>query len=158
MLTKLPQRADDPRFDITARAGYAALHSQYRGRTIVNTALLAAAGLTVALGLAHSALGEVLIFRHWRRDPAALRQAGLPPRHMRILWASWHLATLFGLAFAAILYAAAMSGTGPAGVLPVTQAIAVATCAGGGLVLAATRGRHPGWIVLLMIAGLTWWS
>jgi hypothetical protein len=124
----------------------------------MNIALIAASGLAAALGLAHSVIGEVLIFRAWRRDPAVLKQAGLPLRHTRILWASWHLVTLFGWAFAALLYTAASDVAASPLSASITAAIAIATLAGGILVLAATRGRHPGGIVLLLIAGLAWWS
>jgi hypothetical protein len=33
----------------------------------------------------------------------------------------------------------------------------LATLAGGTLVLYATRGRHPGWAALLVVAALVWW-
>ena len=55
--------------------------------------LLVAAGLTVAIAMVHSVLGERRIFRRLRGGVPQLSafQVG-------ILWASWHLVSLFCLA------------------------------------------------------------
>ena len=73
----------------------------------MQTYLLAAAVIAVVVGIVHSALGEFLIFRKLRSvglvptEPASPLQS----RHIRILWATWHLASVFGFALAAILFA-----------------------------------------------------
>lgn len=66
--------------------------------------LLAAAALTLAIAVVHSVLGERRIFCRLRGgEPRLLAfQAG-------ILWASWHLVSLFGLALAAALFCLASS-------------------------------------------------
>lgn len=111
--------------------------------------LSAAAIVLVLVGLVHSALGEYMIFRHVRRN-GWLPTDGAPPlrgRHIRILWASWHIASVFGWALAAILWRVATAPTLPLeGV--VVHAAQIAAFAAAGLVFIATRGRHPGWIGL----------
>ncbi len=118
----------------------------------------AAGTLAVVVGIVHSVLGEVLIFRH-------LRQGGIVPtldapplreRNVRILWATWHLATVFGWAFAGVLFRLASAPDDAAVTAFLPTAIIVANAGGALLVLVGTRGRHPGWIALLAVAALTW--
>jgi hypothetical protein len=122
----------------------------------MNQLFLAAAVLAFLVGLAHSILGEVFIFRR-------MRQGGLVPTnvgrvigkgHVRILWASWHVLTVFGWCLAAILFL--LSQTQPAGSAVFSQVIAIAVLAGSALVLVGTQGKHPGWIGLLGVAVLAW--
>lgn len=119
----------------------------------------AAAGLAL-VGLVHSVLGEVLVFR-------ALRTRGIVPttaqpllreRQLRIVWASWHLVTLLGWLLAALLWRLAAEPPAAPWVAWTTSAIGVTVAACGLLVLYATRGRHPAWAVLLGIAALLWWG
>lgn len=115
------------------------------------------AGVIAAItGVVHSVLGERLVFRPLRvgglvptRDAPPLRE-----RHVRILWATWHLGSVFGWGFAAMLLWLAFAPTP----LPamVAWGIAVAYLGGSALVLVGTRGRLPGWIALLAVALLTW--
>lgn len=124
---------------------------------MMKTLLATAALLAFATGAAHSVIGEWMIFRKLRRGTLVPAQ-GAPPlqgRNVRILWATWHLATLFGWAFAAILLQLAFRPDAP--LLPVVAyAIVFAHAAGSLLVLVATRGRHPGWVALAAVAALTW--
>ncbi|MGO1003449.1 hypothetical protein [Lysobacter sp. CA196] len=71
---------------------------------------LIAATIAAATGLAHSVLGEILIFRPLRVGSVvpALAAPPLRVRNIRILWATWHLATLFGWAFAGVLFQLAL--------------------------------------------------
>ncbi|WP_293796756.1 hypothetical protein [uncultured Bosea sp.] len=121
--------------------------------------LLLGAGVVMALtALVHSVVGEILIFRQLRNGGIVPTQGGplLRERHVRILWASWHLVSILGLAFAAILIAMAQTPGEP---LPNTWLLKVTiagTLAGSVLVLFATRGRHPGWLSLLVAAILAW--
>jgi len=120
--------------------------------------LMAAGGVLLLVGAIHSVLGERLIFRRLR-DGGVIPTAGAPPlqaRHVRILWATWHIVTLFGVACAAMLFRNAAPSTNDATQAFVEQAIAMAAAASALLVLVATRGRHPGWIGLLVVAVLVW--
>ena len=125
----------------------------------MQTALTAAAVLSVVTGLVHSVLGERLIFRHLRRG-TLVPQLSAPPlraRNIRIIWASWHLASVFGWALAAVLFGLAQSPEAPIRELAV-QAIVAANAGGSLLVLVGTRGRHPGWIAVGAIAVLAWFG
>lgn len=117
--------------------------------------LAMASALALLTSLVHSALGEMLIFRHLRRGTLVpgLDAPPLRSRNVRILWATWHLASVFGCAFAAALAMLAFAPDAEA--RKVLLAAALAAHAGGALlVLVGTRGRHPGWIALGVIAGL----
>jgi hypothetical protein len=75
-------------------------------------------------------------------------------RHVRILWASWHVLTVFGWCLAAILLWLAQAQ--PVGSAFLSQAIVTAMLVGLVLVLVGTKGRHPGWVGLLGVAVLAW--
>jgi len=119
--------------------------------------LFAAGLLMILIGIAHSAIGEILIFRRLRAGTIVPLQAPQPlrERHLRILWANWHFCSVLGWGLAALLILFAMSPDLPAQARYV-RIIAIATFAGSILVLFATRGRHPGWLGLLVAAVLTW--
>jgi len=122
----------------------------------MNAWLLGAAALVFVIGLVHSLLGERMIFRH-------LRQGGLVPTagapvlreyQTRILWATWHVVTLFGWALAAVLAWLAQPAVRAASAGLIEQAVMAALVASAGLVLVATRGRHVAWVALLAAAVL----
>lgn len=119
--------------------------------------LLAAGVLMILIGIAHSVIGEILIFRQLRAGTIVplLAPPPLRERHLRILWANWHLCSVLGWALAALLILFATSPDLSAHALHV-RIIAIATLAGSLLVLYATRGRHPGWFGLLVAAVLAW--
>ncbi len=116
----------------------------------MSVSLLSAAAIVFAcVGAAHSVIGEILIFRHVR-STGWLPTDNAPPlrgRHIRILWASWHIASVFGWALAAILWRLATAPGQPIDAFAL-RAFECAAFAGAALVLVATRGRHPGWIGL----------
>ena len=122
-------------------------------------ALQFAVVLTVALGLAHSLLGEWLIFRHLRDGNLVptLESPLLQERQLRITWASWHLVTLLGWALAGLLWQLADLDQAALNqrLVPLIQLGLGSSAA---LVLAATRGRHPGWLVLAAITVLLIWA
>ena len=71
----------------------------------MDTYMVAAGALLLVVAAIHSALGEILMFRHLRshgRVPT-LAAPPLKERHIRILWASWHVLTVLGWAFGAVL-------------------------------------------------------
>lgn len=116
--------------------------------------LIAASVISVLTGFVHSLLGELLIFRHLRGG-GLIPATAVPPlreRHVRILWATWHLASIFGFAFAAVLFRLGVkSDVASTSISGELTAIALANLAAGLLVLGATRGRHPGWLALLSV-------
>lgn len=124
------------------------------------TLLLAAAGLAL-VGLAHSVMGEILVFRQLRRTRGLVPTAGYPvlrERHVRILWGTWHVVTLLGWALSALLWRLGTAASDSALQLWVMDVAGLATLASGVLVFVATRGAHPGWFALMSIAALVWWS
>lgn len=126
----------------------------------MNRYFVIAAALVFLVGLVHSVLGERLIFRR-------LRQGGLVPTnggtllgegHMRILWASWHVLTVFGWCIAAVLLRLSFSSASASSSRFIEQAIVIAALAGAALVFIGTRARHPGWVGLLGVAVLVWFG
>lgn len=124
----------------------------------MNGYLVAAAALAFLVGLVHSVLGERLIFRR-------LRQGGLVPtnggsvlggKHVRILWATWHVVTVFGWCMAAMLLRWARPSASASLDEFSVQAVVFAMLAGSALVLIGTQAKHPGWVGLLGVAVLVW--
>jgi len=110
--------------------------------------------LMILLGLVHSVLGEMLIFRHVRRGKA--QHAGaidlLPQRRWDALWSSWHLVTLLGVGLgSSLLLSASVPATTPR---PYLSAIAVTFSAASVFWVLGTRGKHPAWIVFAVIAAV----
>lgn len=126
----------------------------------MNTYLFIASILCFFLGIVHSFLGEYLIFNS-KRDKGKLvpskESSNLKERHLRILWATWHLASVFGWCLGAILLKVSfvqdkLNATITDVIMPsITCAMLLSSL----LVLIGTKGKHPGWIVLLMIGILT---
>lgn len=111
-----------------------------------------AAIVAIVVGVVHSVLGELIIFKK-------LRKAGLVPkepapplqaRNIRILWATWHLASAFGFGFAGILLSISNSDLAPNPT--VVGALLFAFVVGSALVLVATKGKHPGCGLLVVVA------
>ncbi len=123
--------------------------------------MFAVAGLlALVTGLVHSILGEVMIFRPLRNGSliSATSPAPLAKRTIGILWATWHLATVFGWAFAGILLQLAFAPQAASTTVLVVTAIVFANVGGGLLVLVGTKGRHPGWIALLAVSAFAWFG
>jgi hypothetical protein len=124
----------------------------------MQTLLLVAGVIAAVTGLIHSVLGEMLIFRHVRNG-GLVPAVGAPPlreRNIRIIWATWHLASVFGWAFAGVLFQFAFGHPSPSSLI--MSAIVFAYLGGAILVLIGTRGRHPGWVALSAVAALTWFA
>jgi hypothetical protein len=122
----------------------------------MNSYLAAAGLLAFIVGLVHSALGEILIFRGLRSRGIVPSDGGqlLRERHVRILWASWHVLTVLGWCVAAILFWLAQDPSRSESHEFVARAIAAAMLVSAAFVFAATKGKHPGWVGLLGVAVL----
>lgn len=123
----------------------------------MNTCLAAAAVVAFAVGLAHSVIGEWMIFRKLRGPGHVLpRQGGgvLDMGKLRILWASWHVLTVMGWGFAALLAWASLSAARVAGSAEGLLISAWVMALSALIVLVATNGRHPGWVGLAAVAVL----
>ena len=120
---------------------------------------LAAGVIALITGVVHSVMGEILIFRQLRKSGLVPTMAAPPlrERNIRILWATWHLASVFGWAFAGILMRLAFAPHDSPRAL-IVSAIIFANLAGSLLVLIGTKGRHPGWVALLLVAVLAWFG
>lgn len=117
-----------------------------------------AAVLALITGIVHSILGERLIFRHLRQASwiPSMPAPPLQGRHVRILWATWHLASVLGWALAGMLWQLARSPGDALAAGAVFAASGGAFLAGALLVLVGTRGRHPGWVALGAVGVLCW--
>jgi hypothetical protein len=124
----------------------------------VNVHLVAAAWLAILVGLAHSLLGERLIFSRLRQRREFVPTDGgtvLREPHVRILWASWHALTVLGWAMAGAMLLMASEPALTTLQIAVLRIMALAMLAAAALVVIGTRARHPGWIGLLLVAALT---
>lgn len=124
----------------------------------MNYYLLSAGLLTILLGLAHSLLGEILIFKY-KRLPGQIvptkHSKVLPEGHLRIIWATWHVATLLAWAVSASLVHLALQTIQdtPSATFFIAATTYSIFALGLG-VLWATKGKHPGWIVATIIGVL----
>lgn len=122
-----------------------------------NPWLMAAAGLSVLIALAHSVLGEYVIFRHLRRAGHLVPTEGgavLREFQLRILWGAWHGLTAMGLGLAGVLVWLDQPAAQLASAGRVEKGVAIAMAATGLLVLVSNRGRHPAWLALWGVAVL----
>ncbi|MBI5260081.1 MAG: hypothetical protein HY855_26510 [Burkholderiales bacterium] len=122
----------------------------------MNGYLAAAGGLALIVGAVHSWLGERLIFRRLRRHSFVPTEGAplLREPQVRILWATWHVATALGWGIGGALLWLSQPSPG----LPLHPAALLALAAGmvasAALVLVGTRGQHPGWAGLLGVGVL----
>ena len=126
----------------------------------MNSYLVAAAGIAFLVGLVHSILGERLIFQRLREGGVVPTKGGtlLGEGHVRILWASWHVLTVFGWGIAVILLWLAFNSLPGRQADFIQNAIAISMLCGAGLVFVGTRAKHPGWLGLLGVAALAWFG
>ncbi|RUT31949.1 hypothetical protein EJP77_11305 [Paenibacillus zeisoli] len=126
----------------------------------MNGYLLSASIIAFVVGLVHTVLGEVLIFRKLRQGRLIPTNGGslLSESNVRILWASWHALTAFGWAIAFILFwLSKMTLSEAGGTYTVLEhTIAASMLVSAVLVLIGTKGKHPGWIGLSIVSVLVW--
>lgn len=119
----------------------------------MNTYLFIAGILCFLLGIVHSILGEYLIFRNKREKGSLVPSKESPElkeRYLRILWATWHLASIFGWCIGAILIKISQEQNLESHDF-ILQSIIYTMFLTSLLVLIGTKGKHPGWVVLLAI-------
>ncbi len=124
----------------------------------MNSYFVAAGSLAFLVGLVHSVFGEVLVFRRMRQGGLIPTEGGaiLREQHVRILWASWHLVTVFGWGFAAILLRLSFPSSEYAFQVFVEKTVLFSMLAASLIVLVGTKGKHPGWLGLLGVAVFLW--
>ena len=124
----------------------------------MNTYFVAAAAIAFIVGLVHSVLGEILIFRRLRLRGLVPTNGGnvLSERHVRIIWATWHIVTVFGWCLGAVLLRLSLPAGETSSAVFIEQAMVLAALAASALVLFGTLGKHPGWIGLLAMAVCAW--
>ncbi len=113
-----------------------------------NTLLFIAAFLAVAIGIAHSVLGELyLLIPLFRHDhfPKFLGSTEFATRTLRF---AWHITTIAWLGFAAILVQLALGSISASGVALVVGITFVST---GIVTFAVSRAKHLAWPVFLVI-------
>lgn len=114
---------------------------------------IAAAALLVLIGLIHTVLGEILIFRRLRTRGVVPTNGGdiLKERNVRILWATWHLVTVLGFLVAVVIVQLVQIPVEASTRGFLVVSLIGAMLASSLLVLVGTRGRHPGWVGLLAV-------
>ncbi|WP_066312810.1 hypothetical protein [Aquimarina aggregata] len=126
----------------------------------MNIYLITSGILCLILGLLHSILGELLIFRTKKKTNKlvpTLVTNGLKERHLRIIWATWHLTSFFGWCIGTLLIKIALDQNLVSKELLkfIIASISISMLCSSILVFIATKGKHPGWIILLGISILT---
>lgn len=107
------------------------------------------------LGVVHSILGEYLVFKASREKGRLIpskASSQLKERHIRIVWATWHLTSIFGWCLAVIIVKTSFDGHAHAEFSDfIVQCITLTMFLSSILVFVGTKGKHPGWIILLAI-------
>jgi len=124
----------------------------------MNWYIFSAGIVAFVVGLIHSILGEVLVFKKMRREGMIPSFGGdiLKESNVRILWATWHALTILGWGMAFLLLALASQSPTTEIYSLTANTVAVSTLTSSVLVLLATKGRHPGWVGLLCVSILIW--
>ena len=113
-----------------------------------------------------AAVGRRLVFTNalitgWRPAHSWLTMTGIIDMAdvewiARIIWATWHIVTVFGWCLGAVLLRLSLPAGSSGSAVFIEQAIVLAALAASALVLFGTRAKHPGWIGLLVMALCTW--
>jgi len=119
----------------------------------MHTGLLIAAGLTIAIGLVHSVLGErYILIRLFRRDNLP-RLFGSDVFTKRTLRFAWHVTSVAWWGLAAVLL---LSAGDPVPGEAVRRAVGVTFLITGVIAAVGSRGKHFAWPVFLAIGALAW--
>jgi hypothetical protein len=118
--------------------------------------LIVAALLVIALGIAHSVLGErYILVRLFRRNdlPKLFGDSTFTTRTLRF---AWHITSLTWFGLAALLLQIDAGASSPP---LLARTIGTTSLACAVLPLAYTRGKHLSWLVFVAIGVLTlWWA
>jgi hypothetical protein len=108
--------------------------------------LVTAGILSIVVGLIHSVLGEVLIFKRLHKGAIVptIGKSLLQKSNVRILWATWRIATLFGWTMGLIILRLSQINLDPVLTQFVIQCISVSMFASGLLVFIATKANTQG--------------
>jgi len=113
-----------------------------------------AAFLAIALGVAHSFLGErYILIRLFRRDNLP-KLFGSPDFTIRTLRLAWHVTTIAWFGFGALLLLAGRGDLTTSGTLRVVGITFTIT---GFLPLFITRGKHLSLFAIVSIGGIAYW-
>jgi hypothetical protein len=116
--------------------------------------MLSAAVLLGLVAVAHSYLGErYILIRLLRRNdlPNLFGGAEFTKQTLRL---AWHITSVMGLGFAAILIT--LASPGGAFMRTAAEIISVTSAVSGVLAFVGSRGRHLSWIAFFAVAALTW--
>jgi hypothetical protein len=114
----------------------------------LSTLYVLAAVLAVALGVAHSYLGERYILIRLFRRPDLPKLFGGTEFTVRTLRFAWHLTTIAWWGFAAFFWYMAHGSFSPTVAAGVLAAVFLIS---GAITLVASRGRHLAWVVFVII-------
>ncbi len=122
----------------------------------MNIALLIAGLTSIIVGTTHSVLGERTVLKELKHASIDPRFEDIPisETSKHILWATWHIASIFGWLTGVTLIGVATNAIVIPSVLISCIAVSMASC--GALVLTATKAKHPGWLGLFLVAILCW--
>jgi hypothetical protein len=123
----------------------------------MNIPLLIAATLLCCTAVAHSYLGERFILIRLLRRSDLPRLLGDDDFMKQTLRLAWHITSVVGFGFAALLVIIASH---PVSVFSrkMTDVIAITTALSGLVALVGSRGRHLSWIAFFLISALAWFG
>jgi len=117
--------------------------------------LIAAGVLAIALAVAHSVLGERYILRRLFRREDLPKLFGDVKFTKQTLRFAWHLTSVAWCGLASVLFL--VEGSPQAGV-GAAEVVATTFGVSGAVALVGSRGRHPSWLIFLLITALSWWG
>jgi hypothetical protein len=121
----------------------------------MNTYFALASGLGLLLCLSHSVMGEMLLISRLTNEGLPV-VGGSTEFARRTLRFTWHLPTVLGCGFCAILLWLALPASAGIDLAFVKHALTLSFAACSLIVLVISRGKHPGWVAFLGVTLLTW--
>lgn len=100
--------------------------------------------LALAVAITHGVLGETKVFSRVRIEPERVR---------RLIWGVWQCSTIAWIGLAVLLFVTPWLGSDPARRWIIAVSIVTFGFAAAGNAW-ATRGRHFGWIAMVIVIGL----
>lgn len=126
----------------------------------MNLHLVFASLLIFLLALAHSVLGEIKIFRRFKDVQGLPPFSGIPLFRKRekateqTLRMVWHVATLLGCGFSAVLAFLSCQVIFNEGEVQIIQVISITMFSCSLTALCMSKGNHSAWIIFLIIGVL----